>query len=418
MTQRLLALILIFLCTSAAWFILGGTMLVRSEVQDGRLRGKVAQLWGSVQRQEAPCAYYERKKEVETKRTEDGRVITEIKTQLVREGLPLEKSDVQVGLSLEHRRKGLLWYSTYKVRFAGRYVITNTTSEPRQVLVEFPFPAEGAVYDNFRWVLGGRVVEQVVIREGKAVDSFRLEPGASGVVEVGYDSQGLDQWWYDFGKDVSQVKDFRLVMTTDFDRIDFPPNSIAPTSKKQVGRGWELEWRYVNLLTGEKIGMELPKKLNPGPWVSQVTFFAPVSLFLFFFLLFIFTTIRGINLHPMNYFFVGAAFFSFHLLMAYLVDHVSIHVAFAISAAVSVLLVVSYMRLVVGARVAFVEVALAQLVYLVLFAYAFFFEGYTGLAITILCVVTLFVVMQMTGRTNWETIVKKERMAVPPRLAD
>lgn len=164
--------------------------------------------------------------------------------------------------------------------------------------------------------------------------------------------------------------------------------------------------------------MELPKKLNPGPWVSQVTFFAPVSLFLFFFLLFIFTTIRGINLHPMNYFFVGAAFFSFHLLMAYLVDHVSIHVAFAISAAVSVLLVVSYMRLVVGARVAFVEVALAQLVYLVLFAYAFFFEGYTGLAITILCVVTLFVVMQMTGRTNWETIVKKERMAVPPRLAD
>lgn len=416
MTNRLIAIIFIFLCLTAAWFVLGGTLVVRSDSQGGKLRGQVAQLWGSVQQQQAPQAFYERRKEVESKRIEDGRTITEVKTHMVRETLPIEKSDVKVWLALEHRQKGLMWYATYKVRFAAQYVITNTASEAQTVFVEFPFPTEGAVYDNFRLVLGGRAVGQVQMRESKAVDSVRVGPGESTVVEVGYNSQGLDQWWYDFGKDVNQVKDFRLVMTTDFDRIDFPQNSISPTAKKPVGQGWELEWRYANLLTGVKIGMELPKKLNPGPWVSQVTFFAPVSLFLFFFLLFIFTTLRGINVHPMNYFFLGAAFFSFHLLMAYSVDHLSIHAAFAISAAVSVFLVVSYMRLVVGARVAFVEVALAQLVYLVLFSYAFFFEGYTGLAITVLCIATLFVVMQMTGRTNWETIFKKERPGIPPRI--
>ena len=35
----------------------------------------------------------------------------------------------------------------------------------------------------------------------------------------------------------------------------------------------------------------------------------------------------------MNYLFVAAAFFAFHLLLAYLVDHVYIHAAFAIAAA-------------------------------------------------------------------------------------
>jgi hypothetical protein len=32
--------------------------------------------------------------------------------------------------------------------------------------------------------------------------------------------------------------------------------------------------------------------------------------------------------HKMKYFFLATAFFAFHLLLAYLVDHVSIHLAF------------------------------------------------------------------------------------------
>jgi len=103
----------------------------------------------------------------------------------------------------------------------------------------------------------------------------------------------------------------------------------------------------------------------------------------------------------MNYFFLAAAFFSFHLLLAYLVDHVSIHVAFVISAIVSVFLVISYLRLVVGLHFASREAALAQFVYLVMFSYAFFLKGFTGLAITLGSVVTLFVAMQVTGRIRW-----------------
>ena len=104
----------------------------------------------------------------------------------------------------------------------------------------------------------------------------------------------------------------------------------------------------------------------------------------------------------MNYFFLAAAFFAFHLLLAYLVDHLSTStLSFAICSAVSVFLVVSYLRLVVGTHSRFAKPALAQFIYLVLFSYAFFFKGFTGLSITIGAILTLFVVMQMTGRIRW-----------------
>jgi len=110
---------------------------------------------------------------------------------------------------------------------------------------------------------------------------------------------------------------------------------------------------------------------------------------------------RGIELHPMNYFFLAAAFFAFHLLLAYLVDHVSIHTAFFAASAVSIFLVISYLRLVTGMRFAAREAGLAQFIYLVMFSYAFFFKGFTGLAVTVGSILTLFVVMQITGRVRW-----------------
>ena len=66
----------------------------------------------------------------------------------------------------------------------------------------------------------------------------------------------------------------------------------------------------------------------------------------------------------MNYFFLPAAFFVFYLLLAYLVDDISIHLSFILCSVVSLFLVVSYLRLVVGMRFAAVEAGTAQFLYL------------------------------------------------------
>ncbi len=409
MIQRIAAVGFIYLCISVAWLILGQTIHLRTSRQDNKLKDSVGQLWGTAQTQQAPQIYWlDRVTRVEP--GPEGESVT--RTVDEKHFLSLNASRIEVDLSLEHRRKGLLWYSTYRVRFAATYTLANPTDRILDIYFDLPLPARRAVYDDIALSVDGRRIAGVPVRSGRLVQPLDLAPGQELPVHVSYRSQGQDQWRYRFGDGVNQVSDFELVMRTDFDEIDFPDDSVSPVSKTRDADGWRLTWRYEDLLTGVDLGLVFPARLNPGPWVQQVVFAAPVSLFLFFFLLFVFATVRGVDLHPMHYFFIGAAFFSFHLLLAYLVDHMLIHYAFLLASAVSIVLVTSYMRLVVGTRLAFVEIAAGQFIYLVLFSYSFFFSGYTGLAITILCIATLFTAMQFTGRTDWNAVFEKK--TVPP----
>jgi inner membrane protein involved in colicin E2 resistance len=116
----------------------------------------------------------------------------------------------------------------------------------------------------------------------------------------------------------------------------------------------------------------------------------------------------------MHYFLVGCAFFAFHLLFAYLIDHLAVGVSFAIASAVSLVLVVSYARLFVGPRLALLHLGVPQLVFLVLFSWTFFWKGYTGLAITAGAIGTLFVVMQLTGRLDWNEVLGPRGRARTP----
>lgn len=387
MMKRIFAISLIFVCTSLAWFILGNVTRQRTENKDIKLKYSVKQLWGSIHKQQAPQVYY---RAGNPNNHKDRR-------------LTLERSDITVVLELDHRKKGLLWYSTYQVDFSGKFLVRNNFDQSREMVFDYAFPANEGIYEDFIFSIDGEELEDLTPVSGRIVKMLNVAPNESKSVEVSYKSQGMDEWWYLFGQDVAQIKNFKLTILTDFPDIDFPEETISPSKKEKVGKGWKLTWEYSNLISGIQIGMDMPQKLNPGPFAARVSFFAPVSLFLFFFLMFIIQAVKRIELHPMNYFFLAAAFFSFHLLMTYLVDHVNIYLTFAICSAVSIFLVVSYMRLVVGTKFALFETGFSQLVYLVLFSYAFFLEGYTGLSITICCIVTLFLVMQFTGGINWET---------------
>ena len=79
------------------------------------------------------------------------------------------------------------------------------------------------------------------------------------------------------------MRAFHLALTTDFADVDFPAGTLSPTHKRRAGEGWRLAWDDGTLVADAGVGMVLPQRLNPGPWVSRVTFYAPVSLFLFFF---------------------------------------------------------------------------------------------------------------------------------------
>ena len=324
MVKRIVAIAFIFICTSIAWLILGSTIFSRTRGSDQHLRDRVGSTWGTSQAQPAPVAYTER---TETRvvggadqsiplpvrrraplEPQPAATSTASRTETVRirVPLPLDQTRAAVSFLLDYRQKGLLWYSTYAVSFDGAFKFRNTTPSD-SVVFEFPLPAAQAVYDGLRVTLNGAPAAYE-IKDQALLTTAQLGTGDSATLSVAYKSQGLNDWRYVLGRDVASVRDFDLVMHTNFDDIDFPENTLSATDKQKDGSGWKLQWKYTNLLSGFQIGMDMPEKLQPGPLAGQIAFFAPVSLLFFFAVMFIITTIRGIDLHPMNYAFLAAAF--------------------------------------------------------------------------------------------------------------
>lgn len=426
--KKIAAVIFIFIVTSIAWMILGGVTSMRTDTSRNTLgssyrdsqfasgRSTVQQLWGAPQQQRAPSVWTSHVEKVASLNAKGKKVFTDVRKD---DPAVLSKSRIEAKIELDPRQKGLLWYSTYKVKFRGNYAFSNEFSDKRTFYVKLYFPSNQVAFDNVVII----VKDKKVLPKGNLSEGIKvpvdLNPKETAEVQFSYGSQGLDTWEYQFADEgtMSSVRDFNAAVTTNCKDIDFPEKCLSPTDKKFVGPGWDLNWKYGDLVSGSRVGISMPQKLQPGPLASKISYFAPVSLFFFFAVLLILGTVRGVNLHPVHYLFLAATFFSFHLLFSYLVDHVPPFGSFLIASAVSLLLTTSYIRLAVDWKFAIRSAGFWQLVFLVLFAYAFFFEGYTGLTITIGAILTLAAMMQLTGRVNWEeAFARPEPANRPPHI--
>lgn len=427
---RIAAICVIFVGASIAWIIVGATVSERTTNSFRELHNQVSGLWGSPLAQQAPgLSVQETEKYWETddkgKRTQ--------KTRYVYTALTPNSSDLKVSLDSDMRRKGLLWYRTYAVDFDATYTVTHNLRRDPHLVATFQFPSSQAMYDDFSFSINGKESAGVPSDGSSIKTQIPLAPGQQATIRLHYKSRGLDDWTYQFantgsdavdyeyrdpgmgsaGQAVAEVKNFNLTVITNYDRINFPPGSMSPTEMTREGEGWKLSWAFKKLITGFNVGVEMPDEPNAGEMASRISYFAPVGLLFFMSVLVIIGALIKRNLHPMHYFFVGGGFFAFHLLMAYLADHVEIRVTFAICAVVSVLLVVSYLWRAVGRDFTLKVAAPAQLLFLVIFSYTFFFQGYTGLVITIASIITLAVLMHMTAKVDWDNIDNGSTSADP-----
>ncbi len=392
---RLVAIGCIFAIAAVAWMVLAGSVQIRTETSDVALGDRVEGLWGGPQTQTAPS--------FNLRTGPSG----------AEKALPIAGSDITADFTLDQRRKGLLWYATYAVDFNATYRVANPGAEPGTATMAFAFPAPDGVYDGFAVAVDGADVP-VAYSEGVAYATFDLPPGQTASVQTGYRTQGLDEWRYlPSPQGVNVVDDFSLAMTTDFADVDYPADAVSPTHAETGDGTADLSWTYESLVTGRPIGLIMPKPENPGPLAARISLFAPVSLLFYFAALVLLTATSGLRLHPMHYAFLAAGFFAFHLLLAYLADHIDINLAFGIASATSVTLCVGYLGIVLGRGRALLEIAVSQFIFLVLFSYSFFFSGFTGLAVTIGSVLTLAYFMIKTGRVDWEQAFRKQAPGVP-----
>jgi len=416
---HLIALALVFGATSIAWLIFAVVMATRADGLEESLQGDVAELWGQQMVQEAPrvARHTERLEQREEQLTgPDGLPIYEANgaarfvTKNVRveasERLPLDSTALDVSMGHDPRRKGLIWFSLYDVAMDGTWTFTQDADEGGDVTITFPFPQADGIYDDFRFEVDGQPVETAPAN-GVAAHRRHVAAGEEVTFRVAYKSRGRDEWLYRpvDGWQTGEVRNFVLALHTDFADIDYPGRTMSPSNRRQTAdSGWDLTWTFERLITGQGMGMVTPSRVQAGELGARLSLSAPISLGLFMIWVSILALLRGVEIHPVNFAFVAAAFFSFHLLFGYTADHLPVEWAFVLSSAVSVLLTVSYLRLVAGPRFAVVQAGGAQLLYQVGFSAAHFVEGMTGLTLTVLLVGTLFLLMQMTGHIRWSEV--------------
>jgi inner membrane protein involved in colicin E2 resistance len=413
---RIAGIVVVFVIISIAWLVLGGIMAERSNRQKYSLRGEVNELWGRPQQQAAPDMKFHWKtfEQVVHTETQDGHEVKVSKTLTHDHNKAVSPNSTHIAadIDLDQRLKGVMWYSLYDIDFEGAWTYEHESDQPGELFVGFQFPDANGLYDNFSFVVDGHdLARELHPENGRVQAKIPVEPGQKVTLAIGYGSRGMDNWEYRPTEGVSNLENFRVDMTTDFTDIDFPVHGMSPSARKQTDTGYALTWDFNQVVTGNSIGMVMPSRIQPGELASTMSLSAPVSLFFFFLVLFVFGTMRNIDIHPVNYLLLGGAFFSFHLLFSYSVDHLHVVPAFIIASVASIVLVVSYIRLVVSSRFAFLETGIAQLIYLVGFSLAHFWDGFTGLTVTVLSVLTLGVVMQLTGRIKWSEVFTKRAVA-------
>lgn len=392
--KHIIACIAVFLLAVFGWIILGSASALRSTDYSYSTSWEIRQLWGDPITQSAPSFSF---REPGSER--------DIRINPV-------NNQVAVDLQLEQRRKGLFWYPTYKVDFSGIYTVENKDKVAKKVRFYFPLPNSDATYDNFKLAIDDQVIDSEIDLATGVQELLVIEPGSSRTVEVAYRSRGLKQWQY-LPSDSGRVKNLNMLVRTNFNNVDFPSNSLSPMEKTDDENGMTLIWKADDLITQQNIGVVMPEKLNPGPLSAKMTFFAPVCLLFFFVLLTAIGILRQIKIHPMHYLFVASGFFAFHLLFAYLIDLINVHIAFGLSAITSMALVVFYLRSALGDIFPWKWAFAGQFGYLILFSYSFFIDGMTGLTVTIGSIATLALMMKLTSQLDWNDVFSRKDKTLP-----
>jgi hypothetical protein len=417
---RLAALFLIFVVTSIAWLVLGGVTVTRALDAPSRLRGEVDALWGRPLALEAPTvrATWEtvERRRPEPGSAEAGRGVPDVEVRVPHEAAPpFDSTRGTLRVHEDVRRKGLVWYPLFEASVDLAWTVTSPAPQAGSLTIAWPFPDPTGDYDDLELVVDGLARPDALDAAG---DRLRVTvptaPGQVHAISLRVRARGRDALSLRGAPGgVGDLRDFDVTVSTDFGDVDFPAEALSPSSHEATDDGRALRWRFDHMVTGKVIGVVVPCPVQPGELAASMAFSAPISLGLFMVWIVVLGVLRGVDVHPMNHAMLAASFFAFHLLFAYSADWMPVEAAFALSAAVSVALVVTYLARVVSPRFAFIEAGAAQGVYLVGFALAHFWEGLTGLTLTVLGVATLGALMQLTAHVRWSDVLGARGAAAP-----
>ena len=159
--KKLIAIAVIFILTFVAWMILGVSNLTRTDKSFQKLRSEVISLYGDALVINAPDCYSKIKKYKEE--IIDGKKIKH--EYFETENFELSKSEIKININLDQRKKGHLWFPTFKANFNGSYefrVKNYKENKDGEYFIYSTLRSSNSIYNNIRLAINDAEITDVI----------------------------------------------------------------------------------------------------------------------------------------------------------------------------------------------------------------------------------------------------------------
>ncbi len=273
--------------------LLAGTISVlRSYLQHSlanfqRTHGRITQanynavqtIWGAEQVQgDLNVDIYHTEEIIERIESEDPAKPALIKRKTIHKsvtGNPFVLTRHQVTLRQNPRKKGSAFYDGYETDCAFAWKLRNPSAAAQKIILTFPLPAQGAMYDGLAATLNGRdVLPEMQIKDASLVLEREVTPDEMLDFRVAFKSRGLSCWNFQV-REAREIRDFLLTLTLpDLSRarLNYPDGCMPPTDIRPTkdNSGSVLMYRLDHALTDKGMGIALPKLAQPGETTRAV----------------------------------------------------------------------------------------------------------------------------------------------------
>ncbi|HEV2692414.1 MAG TPA: hypothetical protein VG347_05910 [Verrucomicrobiae bacterium] len=239
----------------------------------------VQTIWGAEQAQgELNVDVYHTEEITERIESEDTSKPALLKKKTVHQsvtGNPFVSARHQVTLRQNPRKKGSAFYDGYETDCAFAWKLRNPSDTAQKILLTFPLPAQGAMYDALGATLNGKdVLADMQIKDASLVLERDVAPDEVLDFRIAFKSRGLSSWDFQV-REAREIRDFTLTLTLPDlakARLNYPdgcmpPNDIQPT-KNNLGS--VLTYHLDHALTDKGMGIALPQLAQPGETTRAV----------------------------------------------------------------------------------------------------------------------------------------------------
>ncbi len=329
-----------------------------------------------------------------------------------------DTADVRFELTARTDSRGLRVLQELAGSFEARFTLLNTRPDPVFVLFRLPHPhADGTSASGVATKAVRLEVDGPGVRESSASAwywSGRLDPGASRVLVVGYETAGVSGVRYavETARDAA-IRELRVaVRVTGVDRLVWDSKGGGGSAGAKDGpEARSVVWERKNFLPPDEFHVDVPEGRSLHQALSKLVEMGPLVSALY--LITILSTIAARrSLGGAMVQTVAIGFFFYFPLVLYLSVRMRFGIAVALAAGIPGLLLANYLRWVLGPRLGIIGAALAVAIFEIFPTLAAFGAWNRGLVLLTCGLVTLAVVIDLQNRAL-QTSLAAARAAAP-----